>query len=258
MKGTAQYHHKVAISAAQLISVADANGQPIDCLGFAEALLQLFVTPLGGTDPVLDVKWQEGDTATGSFADITGAAHKQVLLDDNLVVVSVNLTNTTLTVAAQPANPARLRFVIVDTTPSITAGTIYVTGTRPPVAGEVGNQACSDLINCAAGAGTYYTTNIYASVTAIKTGVVAGVTGTVDFTVLGGAGNETIIAGVDNSGPYVPHIGRINLIGRKRFIRAVPVRGGSSPTGGYVASACLCMGAEFPITPVVPNEFSVA
>jgi hypothetical protein len=83
------------------------------------------------------------------------------------------------------------------------------------------------------------------------------VDGTVDFATLGGGGDETITVGVDNSGPRIPHVGRLNLRDRKRYIRAVSAKGGSSQTGGFVAFAVLLSNADPPIEQVIPYEFSV-
>lgn len=92
------------------------------------------------------------------------------------IVTLTNLTNTTFSLAAQPCYPVSMDILIVDTTPSITAGTVTITGI-----GAYG-QTQVETVNCAAGAGTYTGNKPFAKITSI---VSSG------FTVLGGAGDET-------------------------------------------------------------------
>lgn len=265
MKGTAHQALKTVVSIAQ--DLADANAQPgaaIDCLGYDEALLELLTGQFAGTaDPTLAVKWQESDDAV-TWADITGAAHSGILFDNNLIVTSVNLTNAlTATLAAQPAKPSRIAVVITDTTSGITTGTVYITGTREAneQAGEVGDQAVAELLTyTSAGTSngkTLRTTALFKTVTAVKFGLFTDITGTIDFATLGGSGDETVIVGVDNSGPSVPQTGRLNLANRKRYIAAHSTKGGSSPTGSFVAKAILYKKHKLPVVQIVPVNFNV-
>jgi hypothetical protein len=263
MKGHASKALKTAVSIVQTLT--DANAQPgsaIDCLGYDEALLELIVGQMGGTDPTLAVKWQESDDGI-TWSDITGAAHNQVLLDNNLIVTTVNLTNgLTATLAAQPAKPSRIIVTVTDTTSGITTGTVYITGTREPVAGEVGDQVCVELLTYTS-AGTsngksMTTTTVFKTVTAVKFGLFTDIAGTIDFATLGGSGDETVIVGVDNSGVACPHVGRINLINRKRYIAAHSTKAASgSPTAAFTAKAVLFKAHRLPVKQVIAAEFDV-
>jgi hypothetical protein len=262
MKGHASQALRTAVSIAQTLT--DANAQPglaIDCLGYDEALLELLCGQMGGTDPTLAVKWQESDDGV-TWSDITGAAHSQVLLDNNLIVTSVNLTNAlTATIAAQPAKPSKIIVVITDTTSGITTGTVQIVGTREPVAGEVGDQVITELLTyTSAGTSngkTLTTTGLFKTVTSVKFGAFTDISGSIDFATLGGSGDETVIVGVDNSGAMCPHVGRINLINRKRYIAAHSTKGGSSPTAAFVAKAVLFKAHRLPVKQVIVAEFDV-
>ena len=234
MKDTAHQFGKLELSAAQLISVADANGRSIDCRGYMEALAFYGVSVLGGTDPTLAMKWQESEDDS-VWADIVGAVHDPVLYDNNKIVVSVDLTNIALTVAAQPANPSTIVAIVTDTTSGITVGTIYVVGTG------IDDEVLTELLTVSAWSSptTMRGVKVFKTITSVTAGVVAGVTGTVDFATLGGSSDETVVVGVDNAGVYVPHAGRFDLTKRMRYLRAVPVRGGTTPTGGYQAGLYL-------------------
>jgi hypothetical protein len=265
MKGTAHQALKSVVSIAQNLTDADSQpGAAIDCLGYDEALLELITGQFGGTaDPTLIVKWQESDDGV-TWADITGAVHPTVLFDNNLIVASVNLTNAlTATIAAQPAKPSRIAVVITDTTSSITTGTVYITGTREAneQAGEVGDQAVAELLTYTSSGTsngkTLRTTALFKTVTAVKFGLFTDITGTIDFATLGGSGDETVIVGVDNSGPSCPQVGRLNLINRKRYIAAYSTKGGSSPAGTFVAKAVLTKKHKLPVVQVVPISFNV-
>jgi len=110
----------------------------------------------------------------GSFA---GHYHAENPATGTTIVTLVNLTNTSLTVAAQPIHPLTIDILVVDTTPSITAGVVTITGK-----GAYG-QALVEAVDCSAGAGTYLGKKAFASVTTVVTS---------GFTVLGGSGDETI------------------------------------------------------------------
>lgn len=96
------------------------------------------------------------------------------------IVNTVNLTNTSLTVAAQPDVPRSMVVTVVDTTGSIVAGTVTITGV------DANGNPVSEVIDCSAGAGTYQGSVPFAVVGSVVT---AG------FTVLGGGGDETIAVG---------------------------------------------------------------
>jgi len=98
----------------------------------------------------------------------------------NRIVSSVNLTNTTFTIAAQPDIPRNITIAVTDTTPSITAGTVTATGQDPS------GVTVTEVLDLSS-ALTLTGTKIFAKVTSV---VAAGVT------VLGGSGDETIIVGV--------------------------------------------------------------
>ena len=100
--------------------------------------------------------------------------------DDDLVVVVVDLTNTTLTLAAQPDVCRVLAAVVVDTGASITDGDITFTGTA------CDGTALVELEDASAGAGTYTTSGAFATISSIVTS---------DFVVLDGASDETIKVG---------------------------------------------------------------
>ena len=100
--------------------------------------------------------------------------------DTTSIVNTVNLTNTSLTVAGQPDVPKNVVITVVDTTPGITAGTVTVTGV-----GAYG-QTVVETFDCAAGAGTYTGNVAFATVTTVVTS---------SFATLGGSGDETIAVG---------------------------------------------------------------
>lgn len=246
MKGTADFHSKVEMSLA-VSAASNGTGRAIDCLGYDEALAFAGGSLLGGTDPTVDIIWAESDTETGSFVAITNAVHPQLKSNDNDIVTVVNLTNTTLTIAAQPVKPGRLTILIVDTTPSITAGTVTITGTRAPKAGEVGNQTVSEVVSCAAGAGTYRTSTVWITLTSIVTAA---------FATLGGSGDETIKIGSTNLGNALVQEGRINLNNRKRWLQAQSTVG-NSPTGDIFAGLVLMAGGRKPPKRAVGSVFSI-
>jgi hypothetical protein len=104
----------------------------------------------------------------------------------NYIVTSVNLTNTTFTLAHQPDVPRNITIAVTDTTPSITAGTITVTGT------DVNDTAQTEVLNLAS-ALTLTGAKVFKTVTSV---VSAGAS------TLGGAGDETIIVGVGSTVSY--------------------------------------------------------
>jgi len=79
----------------------------------------------------------------GSFA---GHYHLENPATGTTIVTLVNLTNASLTVAAQPIHPLTIDILIVDSGASIVAGTVTITGK-----GAYG-QTLVEAVNCAAGA----------------------------------------------------------------------------------------------------------
>jgi hypothetical protein len=106
-----------------------------------------------------------------------------VVADPDRIVTSVNLTNTSLTVAAQPDCPRNITVTVTDTTPGVVAGTVTVTG--KDARGATISEAFdfSSFTSAEAKNGT----KIFASVVSVVTS---------GFTALGGSGDETIIVGV--------------------------------------------------------------
>lgn len=272
MKHTADFQRTLRYSHIGNVSV-DTNGGFIDCLGYQEALAILGVATFTGTDPQVDVKWQEtvvdpavpGQPLASGWADIVGAAHQRVESHLANLVASVNVAASqtlTLLLAGVPPNPARMLITLVDTTPSVTQGSVTITGFRYPddggeqaVYGANGDVPVTEVVQFT-GAATKRTNTVFKSITSAKTGVVAGVAGTLAFTVLGGAGDETIKIGSDNAGKEVPHIGSINLVNRKRFLRAVTTKGGTTPVAEILAGLVL-HGSYRPALHLVPREFRV-
>lgn len=273
MQGSAQHALKPQMSIAGLIAAAGINGAHIDRLkvrgGFDEALAIAGAGVLGGTTPGITFKWQEASPSAAdpetpdaaTWADIAGAVHRAIANAPAGLVASVNIAaNQTFTLlTTTPPAPSHIMLVIVDSTPSIVAGTVYIVGTREPDLdkGEVGNQAQTEIINCAAGAGTYRSSKVFNTVTSIQGGVVGGVTGTIDFSVLGGAGNETLTAGWENSGADLVQVGRILLRDRKRFLRAVGTLAGSGQTGAVFCGLVLAEPHLKPVNQVGSVAFSV-
>jgi hypothetical protein len=128
----------------------------------------------------------------------------------NRIVTSVNLTNVSFSIAAQPDVPRNLTCTVTDTTASITAGTITFTGTDPSGAAVV------EVLDLSA-ALTLTGTKIFASVTSV---VCAGAT------VLGGSGDETIVVGV---GTVIGLPSNIAAVGAVKNVYLGGVRA-SSPT----------------------------
>lgn len=103
------------------------------------------------------------------------------------IVTVVNLTNASLTVAAQPDVPRNMVITIVDTTNSIVAGTITITGI-----GAYG-QTLVETFDCSTGdtvdSGVFTGNKAFATVASV---VASG------FSVLGGAGDETVKVATGN------------------------------------------------------------
>jgi hypothetical protein len=107
--------------------------------------------------------------------------------DNDQIVTIVNLTNTTFTIAAQPDVPRNITITVVDTTPSINAGTVTVTGK------DVNGATITEVLTLSA-ALTLTGTKVFASVTSVVSAAAS---------VLGGAGDETIIVGTGSVVGYL-------------------------------------------------------
>ena len=128
--------------------------------------------------------------------------------DTDQVVTSVNLTNTSFTIAANPDVCRELTMTVTDTTDSINAGTITAVGTGCD--GEAITWAV-DVSSHAGGAVVYNSIDatengdpnyFFATVTSVTAVAVA---------TLGGGGDETIIVG---TGSTVPEIACVTRGGR--------------------------------------------
>lgn len=97
------------------------------------------------------------------------------------IVNAANLTNTARVLAAQPDVPRNLVCTIVDTTPSITGGTITIVGK------DACGNAVTEVLTAGAGAQTITGNVAFSVITSIT---LSG------FTVLGGSGDETFAVGV--------------------------------------------------------------
>lgn len=105
----------------------------------------------------------------------------------NYIVTVVNLTNTSFALAHQPDVPRNVTVTIVDTTPTIVAGTITVVGT------DVNDAAQTETFDLST-AITFTGVKEFKTITSVTS---AGAT------VLGGAGDETIIVGVGSVVGYL-------------------------------------------------------
>lgn len=135
-----------------------------------------------------------------TFTHAYDLATPTVAATTNYIVASVNLTNTTFTLAHQPDVPRNVTIAVTDTTPSITAGTITVTGL------DVNGSTITEVLDLSTGL-TLTGTKVFAS---ISSAVSAGAT------TLGGAGDETIIVGVGSVVGYsycstIPGTGAFNI-----------------------------------------------
>lgn len=189
-------------------------GAIIDKLGFDT--IQAFVgcdqLPLDG---VIDWKIRHASDAAGSdIADISGAVGNSMIVTDDTIVANVDLVDGAQTIAAQPANPSRLRIEVTDTTPSITVGNVVIVGYGvipvPPGLHQAEDkkvQAITETVAFTAGA-IKTTTAIFSSITSITTD---------SFATLAGGSDEKIEVGVDNSTGV--HIGHLDGIHTKRYIQ---------------------------------------
>lgn len=122
--------------------------------------------------------------AAGNYADNDVISDAVTGADLDALVLLQDLTNNTsfaLGGKNYPRVPKVIRVTIVDTTPSIIAGTIRITGV-----GTDEDDLVED-INIAAGAGTYNTVASFLSVSAVES---------IGVSVLDGAGDETIQVGL--------------------------------------------------------------
>jgi hypothetical protein len=139
------------------------------------------------------------------------------------IVNTVNLTNTTLILAGQPDYPINLVVRIIDTTPSITAGTVTITGTTAEGPGQ------TDVIDCSGGGGTYVGNKVFEAIDSIVT---------TDFANLDGSGDETVAIGT-------PDCCDVNGAG---FLIDNNTATGNTPWGG--GYALLNMGETYTVTAI--------
>ena len=136
---------------------------------FAAALLILLAAV-----PVQAFEHRVFHNATDLNTPPTAATAGAILSVRNLT------TATSYLITAQPDTPRNVVIVVVDTTPSIVAGSVTIVGT------DINDAALTETTSIAAGAGTYTGAAIFKTITSISNGTV---------TVLGGAGDETIAVG---------------------------------------------------------------
>lgn len=80
----------------QAISAATVNGANIDTRDAEDMLIELEVSDMGGTSPVVDAKIQHADDngagAPGTYADIPSASIPQIVgaADNNIFLIRVN------------------------------------------------------------------------------------------------------------------------------------------------------------------------
>jgi hypothetical protein len=208
---------KPALSFIGPVTGGDLNGSEVDRLGYnqVQAFVACDVLPLDG---VIDWKVQGSDTSGGTFADVTGAAGDKITVEDDTIVAAVDLTNIALTIAAQPSSPARLRIEVVDTTPSITQGDVTIVGT------DILDNALTEVVSYTGGA-VKITSGVFKTIESITCS---------DFETLGGASDETIEVGPDNSTGV--HVGALDGTQLPRYLRLVTanVTGGSGNMfGGF-------------------------
>jgi len=205
------------LSFADTIVASDLTGAVVDTRGFEQiqACVAVDQLPLDG---VVDWKVQSVDDLAGTNpVDLTGAAGDTITVTDDTIVAAVDLVNGAQIVAASPTNPSRLRIEVVDTTPGITVGDVTIEGL------DQDGKALTEVVLFTAGA-IKTTVGIFSQVDEITTA---------NFSVLGGASDETIEVGVDNSSGV--HVGRIDGTQAPRFLRLVTfnVAGASGNNAGW-------------------------
>lgn len=205
--------HITVVAAGNLTGLLDLTF-PQGSTDHLSVFWQLFALE-GSAGDDINVKLQESDYFTAIGAD------------DDAVLLVVNLTNATFPADGAgftgTVEPRRVTITIVDTTPSINAGTVQIVGT------DSRGDALSETVSIAGGAGVYTTTKFFTTVTSA---VVSGAA------TLDGAGDETIKIGVEaavvsytdvTGGAFTavdiadaPQAQHINVTGAvKRAIRAV-------------------------------------
>ncbi len=140
--------------------------------------------------------------------------------DADQIVTVVNLTNVAMTIAAQPDVCRQVTITIVDTGPSIIAGTTTVVGT------DCNGDAQTEILDGSGGAGTITSTGYFESVASATNAA---------YNVLDGGADETITMGVaaldDNCYEYC----RMER-NRSRRLLIETAAGGSTTTTGVTAS----------------------
>lgn len=158
-----------ATGATQLSGVSDPR-YPLGSDGKLSAYLQVFA--FAGTDVTFAL--QHSDYSAHNLS-----------ADDDAVLLVTNLLNNHTYVpngAGIGSDPRIITVTVVDTSASITAGTVRIIGTD---AFGVSQQEDVDI---AGGAGTYSTTNRFKTVTSVVT--------LNDVVTLGGSGDETVKVGI--------------------------------------------------------------
>ncbi len=211
MKGTAHQHLKTVpnlfvagnASVIQGPTVAKGSAEEVKVCLWADAFAD---AEISGVFSV------EGSDDDSSWALIAGAVFDEFERDDDEIASAANLVNGTHTITNQPLTPSRIILTVVDTTPGIVAGDLIVVGTD-----GYGN-VLTETVDISGGAAVYFTTGFFASITSI-TGVA--------ITVLGGAGDETLEIGVDNTGIVSILVGRIEGKFCPKFLRVNKATGGA-------------------------------
>jgi hypothetical protein len=178
-------------------------------VGFQPRVVELYNFTSANLETML---WMNGMTAAyalkkkdSTFSKATSngitlyAGGAALPADDDMILNSVALTNTSFSLNGQPDQPRKLTLTITDTTASITVGHITLTGK------DKDGTAVTEVINCAAGAGVYTSVYKYYTVTTIVAA---------DFATLGGTSDELIKVGyLDPSDGTVEYLSEGFIIG---------------------------------------------
>ncbi len=111
----------------------------------------------------------------------SGVATLATAADDNRIVTSTNMKNSTYTIAAQPLYPCLISFTATASGTADTMGTITIVGKH-----HAQSESITEVVTPVAGS-TVWSTNAY--------GVITSLTGA-GWVIDAGAGNDTIIVGV--------------------------------------------------------------
>jgi hypothetical protein len=255
---------KPLVSLDQLTASADANGIAVDCLGAREAVLSVRIPGYGGTLPTIDIHWEESADGV-TWADIVGAVHNQIAQIPERIVAAADMGDKAYTIAAQPTYPSRLATLVVDANDSTSAHKVTIVGTgwksiNDYLATAYPTPANSYQANCDAVAISY----VFNLATMLKARyIIPGyiwktVTSATGSNSAGNAAGDTFQLGIDNAYQIV-HQGYLDLTKRKRYIRAVSVKGGAGQLGAMSAEVLLSRGGNLgtPINQAIPVEFAL-